>query len=308
MDHGLKHCANILRELTKKQNTAINWPFLQPVGNEVPNYYTIIKSPMDLATIKRKLDDGEYLTASEFREDLRLMFRNCYTFNPPGTDVHELGKKLEALFEQKWAEMPPPRAHPPEQKTPKVKGKRKPDYGSDEDEDSEDDGKSYHVTISQDFSHVKNLIEETQHEIEKIEKEIAVLVAKLDLLKTRMLQKNKQKQKRKSGQFPHTPLAGSKVMSSAKPKPKLPKPPKAVGSASKTPKKPRKSIPGQKKRKVEYSSEEELPIPIPALTQTEKEELASSIEMIDEKLHEKMIEMLQGLKPVKQGYRMGHAL
>ena len=61
---------------------------------------------MDLSTIKKKLDNGDYEGVADFEQDIRLMLNNCFTFNSPGTDVFELGKQLERLFDAKWAEMP----------------------------------------------------------------------------------------------------------------------------------------------------------------------------------------------------------
>lgn len=48
------------------------------------NYYQIIKRPIDLSVIRRKLDKSNtlhYFTAEQFVDDVLLMFRNCATFN-----------------------------------------------------------------------------------------------------------------------------------------------------------------------------------------------------------------------------------
>ena len=38
----------------------------------IPDYYKVIDKPMDLSTVKRKLEDGEYEAASEFEADVRF--------------------------------------------------------------------------------------------------------------------------------------------------------------------------------------------------------------------------------------------
>lgn len=59
------------------------------------DYYDIIKTPMDLSTIKKKFDAKQYATPQEFRDDIILMCENCFLYNPPDQHVHVLGKQLQ---------------------------------------------------------------------------------------------------------------------------------------------------------------------------------------------------------------------
>lgn len=61
---------------------------------------------MDLGTVKRKMDDREYKTAAEFEADVRLIFTNCYKYNPPDHDVVKMGRKLQDVFEMRFANIP----------------------------------------------------------------------------------------------------------------------------------------------------------------------------------------------------------
>jgi hypothetical protein len=70
------------------------------------DYPDIIKRPIDLTTIRNKTMNMEYDTASDFADDMRLMFSNCFRYNPPGDMVHEAGKKLQAEFERRFALLP----------------------------------------------------------------------------------------------------------------------------------------------------------------------------------------------------------
>ncbi|NXV49013.1 BRDT protein, partial [Uria aalge] len=87
-----------------------SWPFHQPVDAaalNLPDYYSIIKKPMDLSTIKKRLEHNYYTKAAECIEDFKTMFLNCYIYNKPGDDIVFMAQKLEKVFMQKIAQMPP---------------------------------------------------------------------------------------------------------------------------------------------------------------------------------------------------------
>ncbi|KAI5241902.1 hypothetical protein E4T43_05149 [Aureobasidium subglaciale] len=60
---------------------------------------------MDISTIRSKLDRGEYEIASEFQDDFKLMFSNCFFFNPPDNEVHKVGRKFSEAFDNEWSKM-----------------------------------------------------------------------------------------------------------------------------------------------------------------------------------------------------------
>lgn len=105
----LKFCESVLKELHRKPYEGFAFPFyhpVDPVALNIPEYFKIIKKPMDLSTIQEKLKINAYDSADEFEADMRLMFNNCYKFNPPNQPVHKMGKQLEELFDSKWSEKP----------------------------------------------------------------------------------------------------------------------------------------------------------------------------------------------------------
>ena len=65
-----------------------------------------IKRPMDLGTMKSKLEGGKYSTAAEFADDMRLMLQNCLVYNPPEHDVVAMAKKLKQVFENRFRDCP----------------------------------------------------------------------------------------------------------------------------------------------------------------------------------------------------------
>ncbi|PKB99079.1 Bromodomain-containing protein, partial [Rhizophagus irregularis] len=61
-----------------------------------------IKNPMDLFTINSKLENNQYTSIKEFEKDIRLIFRNCYTYNNIESDIYYLGEELESVFNKIW--------------------------------------------------------------------------------------------------------------------------------------------------------------------------------------------------------------
>ncbi|KAL4629590.1 bromodomain-containing protein 2 isoform X1 [Arapaima gigas] len=105
----LRYCSGVLKELLSKKHAAYAWPFYKPVDASslgLHDYHDIIKHPMDLSTIKRKMDNREYRDAQQFAADVRLMFSNCYKYNPPDHDVVAMARKLQDVFEFRFAKMP----------------------------------------------------------------------------------------------------------------------------------------------------------------------------------------------------------
>jgi hypothetical protein len=94
--------------LTTLKNHRWAWPFNQPVDPiqlGIPDYLTIIKHPMDLGTIEKKLINEEYSDIHEFAADTRLVWQNCMTYNQPGSDVVRMAEVLRDLFENKFAKI-----------------------------------------------------------------------------------------------------------------------------------------------------------------------------------------------------------
>jgi transcriptional activator SPT7 len=67
-------------------------PFLQRVNKrEAPDYYNVIKQPMDIGTMMKKLKQLQYKSKKEFVDDLMLIWSNCLKYNADPS--HFLRKK-----------------------------------------------------------------------------------------------------------------------------------------------------------------------------------------------------------------------
>ena len=98
-------CQEVLKGLQTHQH---GWVFNCPVDPEelgLPDYFDIIKKPMDLGTIHKKLDAGAYHDIQDFKADVNLTFDNAMTYNELNSVVYEMAKELKTKFEADWAKM-----------------------------------------------------------------------------------------------------------------------------------------------------------------------------------------------------------
>ena len=73
---------------------------VDPVKLNLPDYFDYIKRPMDLGTIRKRLDSNQYRTLKAFIYDVRLVWSNALAYNPPGTEVHQLAWQFSQRFEE----------------------------------------------------------------------------------------------------------------------------------------------------------------------------------------------------------------
>nr|CAI5824465.1 unnamed protein product [Callosobruchus analis] len=99
----LAPCKALLEDLECHDDA---WPFLLPVNTkQFPTYKKIIKVPMDLSTIKKRLQDLHYKSRDEFCADVRQIFNNCETFNEDDSPVGKAGHCMRQFFEARWSEI-----------------------------------------------------------------------------------------------------------------------------------------------------------------------------------------------------------
>ena len=72
---------------------------VDPIALGIPDYFDIIKNPMDMSAIKTKLDNGDYKDPWQFVDDVWLMFENAWTYNRKTSKVYKYCNKLSEVFE-----------------------------------------------------------------------------------------------------------------------------------------------------------------------------------------------------------------
>ncbi|KAG9091625.1 hypothetical protein FS749_016410 [Ceratobasidium sp. UAMH 11750] len=62
--------------------------------SEAPDYYEIVRRPMDLKTVKARIKDGLVSSTDHFKRDVYLMFANAIMYNRPGTSVNDIAAEM----------------------------------------------------------------------------------------------------------------------------------------------------------------------------------------------------------------------
>lgn len=105
MSEQLKRCQKVLQQLQKHRAAG---PFLAPVdpiAQGCPDYPTIVKEPMDLSTVEKKLRNGLYPTPQLFAIDVRKIWANAILYNPKNNPVYEQTRVMMDFFDKVYKEV-----------------------------------------------------------------------------------------------------------------------------------------------------------------------------------------------------------
>lgn len=115
---ALLRCGKLLDKLLEHED---GWVFAEPVDARalrLVDYYLRISDPMDLGTVRRRLERRRYADPWAFAADVRLTFNNAMSYNSAGDPVYESAAELSEIFEAGWPSVlaAPPRPPDAERK------------------------------------------------------------------------------------------------------------------------------------------------------------------------------------------------
>nr|XP_016933941.1 nucleosome-remodeling factor subunit NURF301 isoform X3 [Drosophila suzukii] len=95
----IEELKNLIKQIQLHKSA---WPFMEPVDpKEAPDYYKVIKEPMDLKRMEIKLESNTYTKLAEFIGDMTKIFDNCRYYNPKESSFYKCAEALESFFVQK---------------------------------------------------------------------------------------------------------------------------------------------------------------------------------------------------------------
>ncbi|XP_034520654.1 bromodomain-containing protein 3 isoform X2 [Ailuropoda melanoleuca] len=298
LSEHLRHCDSILKEMLSKKHAAYAWPFYKPVDAEaleLHDYHDIIKHPMDLSTVK-KMDGREYADAQGFAADVRLMFSNCYKYNPPDHEVVAMARKLQDVFEMRFAKMPDEPVEAPALPAPAAPVLSKGAESSRSSEESSSDSGS-----SDSEEERATRLAELQEQLKAVHEQLAAL-SQAPVNKPKRKKEKKEKEKKKKDKDKDKDKERHKAKSEDDKKAKVAPPAKqaqpkkapakkasSTAAASRQPKK------GGKQASASYDSEEEeegLP-----MSYDEKRQLSLDINRLPGEKLGRVVHIIQSREP-----------
>ncbi|GMH70233.1 hypothetical protein TrST_g12427 [Triparma strigata] len=95
-------CLEILKEVMQHQ---FGWVFnapVDPVELGLPDYFEVIKKPMDLGTVKKNVETLVYHDIESFKENCHLAFDNALNYNANGSSVYNMAAEIKKHFNREY--------------------------------------------------------------------------------------------------------------------------------------------------------------------------------------------------------------
>uniref|UniRef100_A0A7S4EN26 Bromo domain-containing protein n=1 Tax=Pseudo-nitzschia australis TaxID=44445 RepID=A0A7S4EN26_9STRA len=95
-------CLPIVQQLI---DDPYGWVFrdaVDPVLFGLPDYFEVVKNPMHLLLVKKKLENAVYTDMASFERDVKLVFENAILYNGEESDVGTLAKTMKGVFETEY--------------------------------------------------------------------------------------------------------------------------------------------------------------------------------------------------------------
>jgi hypothetical protein len=98
-----RQCLAVMDRLLSYRISSMFSQPVDPTRDGCPTYPDIVAHPMDLGTVRTKLQHNEYDTLSQWRHDVSLVWDNAVAFNGPNSLIAMLARQLQGFFKE-WTE------------------------------------------------------------------------------------------------------------------------------------------------------------------------------------------------------------
>ncbi|UJR09679.1 hypothetical protein I4U23_013913 [Adineta vaga] len=89
----------VIKYRDDEDNRILSKPFMRlPTPKELPEYYELIRHPVDFNKIKKRLGEYRYRSLDDLEADVMLLCKNAQEFNVENSNIHEDSIILQSVF------------------------------------------------------------------------------------------------------------------------------------------------------------------------------------------------------------------
>merc|ERR1712025_1325366 len=95
----MKKLLEVVMQYEDRDGRILSEPFYKlPSRKELPDYYEVIRKPVDIAKIQQRIDDDKYDDMDALEKDFMLMCKNTQQYNEDGSLIFEDSIVLQSVF------------------------------------------------------------------------------------------------------------------------------------------------------------------------------------------------------------------
>merc|ERR1719189_988943 len=95
----MRKLLEIVIQYEDQDGRVLSDPFMKlPTRKELPDYYEVIRKPVDITKILTKIEDGKYEDMDVMEKDFMLLCINTQKYNEDGSLIHEDSIVLQSVF------------------------------------------------------------------------------------------------------------------------------------------------------------------------------------------------------------------
>lgn len=99
MKRQMKKLMNVVIKYTDSDSRVLSEPFMKlPSRRELPDYYDVIKKPLDIKKIMTRIDEGKYQDFDDLERDFMQLCKNAQLYNEEASLIHEDSIVLQSVF------------------------------------------------------------------------------------------------------------------------------------------------------------------------------------------------------------------
>ena len=104
-DFQKQRCLSVMDDISRRSTSQMFAEPVDPIRDNLPKYFKIVKRPMDLRTVREKLEGDKYETVDDWKSDMELIWENAFLYNGKSSYMYDVAKHLQNVFKELTANL-----------------------------------------------------------------------------------------------------------------------------------------------------------------------------------------------------------